>query len=157
MTIQHPKKEQGKLVHDLIKKTGGLDLNSLYYYYLICDHFKTTCAIALDEQGGVMGFISAFIPPENPSALFVWQAVVDKGHQGKGLSSSLLRFLVQHNAHIKEIQTTIGPSNKASQGLFISFAHKNQWSLTQKNYLTSMELGVGHDPEQLFILKKLNN
>jgi len=155
MTIQQPTKVKGKAVHQLIKQTGGLDLNSVYYYYILCDFYRQTSAIAINEKEEVVGYLSALVAPNDENSLFVWQVAVHPSAQGKGLSKKMLEFVIQNNPHLSAIKTTIGPDNMASQGLFKSIAKKHNAKIYQETYLSSEDLG-DHDPEILFTIKPIN-
>lgn len=152
--ITHPEKEHGSRVYELIKETGGLDLNSKYYYYIMCDFYAKTSAIAF-EGDKVVGYLSALVPPEEPNVLFAWQVAVHPDAQGKGVSKKLLNFAIDNNPELKVIKTTIGPDNMASQGLFKSVTKKHNASMSQEIYLSKEELG-DHDPEIMFEFKPIN-
>ncbi|MGJ9383085.1 diaminobutyrate acetyltransferase [Salipaludibacillus sp. CF4.18] len=125
VALRKPHLDDGGDIWQLIKSTKVLDLNSAYYYLILCKYFKNTCVVA-EEDHGIVGFVSAFIHPENSKVLFVWQVAVDQSQRGKGLASSLLEELVSREecASIQFIETTISPSNEASKALFKKFAHK---------------------------------
>lgn len=152
--VTHPTKEHGSKVYELIEETGGLDLNSKYYYYIMCDMYSKTSSIAMNE-GKVVGYLSAFVPPEEPEVLFVWQVAVHPVAQGHGLSKRLLNHAIDENPKLKSIKTTIGPENGASQGLFKSIAKKHGAEMNSGMYLTSEELG-DHEPELLFTIEPIN-
>ena len=78
MTIhfREPRLEDGGRIHRLIERAGTLDLNSAYLYFLLADHFRSTCAIAEDGEN-LVGFVTAYRLPDNPDSLFVWQIGVD--------------------------------------------------------------------------------
>ncbi|WP_342707307.1 diaminobutyrate acetyltransferase [Marininema mesophilum] len=125
VTFRKPTEEDGTAIWQLIKETGVLDLNSSYSYLMLCKYFADTCVIA-EEQGdrGVVGFVSAFIQPESPDVIFVWQVAVDHSQRGKGLAKSLLRDLLARDAcaNVRYLEATISPSNNASQSLFEGLA-----------------------------------
>ncbi|WP_082592842.1 GNAT family N-acetyltransferase [Paenibacillus sp. Soil766] len=64
--------------------------------------------------------------PSNPEILFVWQIAVSTEHQGKGIAYSLLRELITGASctEVRYIETTISPSNAASNRLFRKLAEE---------------------------------
>jgi L-2,4-diaminobutyric acid acetyltransferase len=107
----------------LIRKIDILDLNSPYNYLLLCKFFNDTCVVAR-ENGKIVGFVSAFRQPDSLEVIFVWQIAVDESQRGKGLGSSLLHELLELEEckNVRFLETTISPSNKASQALFRKLA-----------------------------------
>lgn len=156
--FSHPKKENGREVHELIKSCPPLDLNSLYYYYLFCNDFSSTCVVA-KLRGEIVGFLSGYLKPNNSQCYFVWQVAVSKKARRLGLAFGMLSWLMKQSrfAKIQCVETTITPSNLASLKLFKSFA---------KNYNANMEkvpfLGAehfsdsSHEAEFLFRIKPLD-
>lgn len=152
--LRHPTKEDGLTVFNLIKASPPLDLNSSYYYYMMCADFGKSSLVA--ERGGeLLGYISGYIPPEDEGTLFVWQVAVSEAARGKGLAGALLSNLVQDwNGLITTLKTTISPSNKASQALFKGFAEKNEYPITTSEFLKASDFGPGdHESEELYTIK----
>lgn len=125
VALRKPNLNDGGDIWQLIRSTKVLDLNSAYYYLILCKYFKNTCIVA-DSDHQIVGFVSAFIHPENSKVLFVWQVAVDESQRGKGLASTLLEELLSREecSKINFIETTISPSNEASKALFKKFADK---------------------------------
>lgn len=100
-------------------------MNSLYCNLLQCSHFSGT-SVAAVSQGEVVGFISAYIVPDNPNVLFVWQVAVGTKARGQGLATRMLQHLLDrpvcHDIHY--LETTITEANKASWALFKSLSGK---------------------------------
>jgi len=145
--LRHPVKEDGLKVYNLIKASPPLDLNSSYYYYIMCSDFGKSSLLA--EQGDkLLGYISGYIPPEDEKTLFIWQVAVSEDARGKGMAGAILANLVQDwNGLITTVKTTISPSNKASQALFKGFAEKNGYSISTSEYLSASDFGTGDDHE----------
>ena len=123
--LRHPCAEDGPEVHALIGRCAPLDPNSLYCNVLQCSHFSKTCALA--ERGGKLaGFASAFIEPNDPKALFVWQVAVDRAARGLGLGARLIVFLLDAPAcaNVRKLHATIGDGNHASWGMFEKVARR---------------------------------
>lgn len=113
----------GAAMWELVRDSGKLDLNSSYAYLLLCDRFADTCVVA-EGDDGLAGFVAGFIPPKSPDVVFVWQIGVAEEARGHGLGKKLLSHLVEQPAcaDVTHLETTITPSNRASDGLFRSFA-----------------------------------
>nr|WP_017728969.1 diaminobutyrate acetyltransferase [Halalkalibacterium ligniniphilum] len=111
-----------------------LDTNSPYKYIMMCEFFAETCVVA-KENNKVVGFVTAFIPPERQDAVFVWQIGVDSSQRGKGLASRLLEELINREgcSNVRYVEATVTPSNKASQSLFRKLArtHHTKCKVTE--------------------------
>lgn len=125
ITYRSPRTEDGADVWRLIQSCEPLDENSLYCNLLQCDHFGATCVAAeRGDDGAIVGWISAYLRPDDPETLFVWQVAVDESVQGKGVGKSMLAELLARDvcAGVRALQTTITADNEASWALFSSFA-----------------------------------
>lgn len=120
-----PTVEDGAAMWELVNRST-LDQNSAYKYIMMCEFFAETCVVA-KEGDTLVGFITAFIPPERQDAVFVWQIGVDASQRGKGLASKMLQELIERqNKAISYVEATITPSNEASQALFRRLARTYQ-------------------------------
>jgi len=151
ITYRPPSLKDGKSIHQLVRDSGVLDVNSAYLYFLLSDHFRETCVVA-ESNGQLLGFTTAYRLPEDPSVLFVWQIGVSPAAQGQGVASAMLKTLEERDffGAIREIQLTISPSNTASQALFKRWAQRLGTEITVREYLTEDDLGNGHEPELLY-------
>ncbi|GGB46420.1 L-2,4-diaminobutyric acid acetyltransferase [Oceanisphaera marina] len=125
LLLRHPKSTDGHQVNSLIERCKPLDTNSTYCNLLQCLHFADTCMLAEDEEdGSLLGFISAYRKPAEPSTLFVWQVAIDKRARGEGLARTLLNTLLDADAcaGVTHLETTITADNAPSWGLFESLA-----------------------------------
>ena len=123
LKIREPHVRDGAAVHKLIETCPPLDTNSMYCNLLQSTHFSETSALA-DFDGKPYGFISGYIRPDSPSILFIWQVAVHEDARGLGLGKKMLSDILNREAcnDIESLQTTITQNNKASWGLFRSFA-----------------------------------
>lgn len=115
----------GTAVHALIKRCPPLDENSIYCNLLQCRDFAETSILVQTDQGEVVGFVSGYIPPNRPKTLFIWQVALDKNYRGKGIAIEMLSRLFSRNSQSLYVETTISPSNQASQSLFQRFFAKH--------------------------------
>jgi len=123
LRIEPPLGEDGAAVHDLIAACPPLDGNSLYANLLQCTHFAGTCALAR-QDGRVVGWVSGYIPPDEPGVYFLWQVAVHADARGQRLPKRLIADILSRDAcrDVRYIKTTITPDNEASWGLFRSVA-----------------------------------
>lgn len=123
--LRHPRLEDAPELHRITHETGVLDLNSVYAYVLVCDHWAATSVVAENtETKEILGFISAYRLPEEPATLFVWQVAVVAAARGQRLASRMLERVVTgpQAPRIRHVHTTITPDNTASVRLFTGLA-----------------------------------
>ncbi|SET19451.1 L-2,4-diaminobutyric acid acetyltransferase [Salinibacillus kushneri] len=125
ITFEKPDVTDGSAMWELVNHSS-LDQNSPYKYIMMCEYFADTCVVA-KENGKLAGFVTAFIPPEKPDVVFVWQIGVDSSQRGKGIASRILSALLNREAckDVRYLEATVTPSNKASQSLFRGIACKH--------------------------------
>jgi L-2,4-diaminobutyric acid acetyltransferase len=118
--------EDGAAVSALIRDCPPLDTNSAYCNLLQCTHFADTCVVA-ELAGTLVGWISAYRPPEALNQLFIWQVAVCNTSRGTGLGGRMLDELIaRHSASgVTSLTATITESNAASWALFGSFARRH--------------------------------
>ncbi|WP_048644901.1 diaminobutyrate acetyltransferase [Nitratireductor soli] len=132
-----PSAEDGTDVWRLIQSCDPLDENSLYCNLLQCDHFGDTCVAAERvSDGALVGWVSAYLLPDEPDTLFVWQVAVDQGVQGMGVGKKLLAALLEREAceDVRALKTTITSDNAASWALFSSLARSRDGELSREPY-----------------------
>lgn len=130
----------GQRIWNLVRQDSTLELNSAYCYVLMCSHFATSGVIA-EEDGELAGFITAYRPPSDPDAIFVWQVGVSDSMRGQGLGSALLDFVVNRpgNLTATHLTATVSEDNVPSQKLFASFARRQSCLLkTEHGYPSSL-------------------
>ncbi len=86
-------------------------------------YFADTCVVAEKEED-IVGFASAFMQPQAADTIFLWQIAVDESQRGEGLAGDLLKEIIKRDEcqHVRFLETTITPSNEASQALFTKLA-----------------------------------
>lgn len=160
--FRKPTVEDGPSIYDLVNRSKPLDVNSRYLYLLQCSHFANTCAVA-ESDGSVQAFISAYVLPDTPDTLFVWQVAVDASLRGQGVAGRLLAHLLDrpHLAGIRFVEATVNPSNNASKNLFASLARKHNCDITESMLFEAALFGAdAHESEILLRvgpIKSLNN
>ena len=123
MEIRSPTIDDAVQIWQLVRDSGPLDLNSAYLYLLVCRDFQDTCLVACRHEM-IVGFVSGYRLPGDPSVLFIWQVGVSPEEKRQGIASRLLRELIHHCGRnsLIAIEATVSPSNLASRRLFESLA-----------------------------------
>jgi len=130
----------------------------MYCNLVQCDHFADTCVIV--ELGGeIVGWISAFIPPDALDTLFVWQVAVGESARGRGLAKKMLTELLARPvcADVKQLKTTITSDNDASWALFNSFANSMDAELQHEpHYEEDEHFGGKHATEYMVTISEID-
>jgi L-2,4-diaminobutyric acid acetyltransferase len=146
----------GLPIWEVVRATGVLDVNSAYCYHLLSHFFGNTTVVALDGDQ-VIGFVSGYGVPKDPSVAFLWQIGFLPAYQGQGLGRRLLDYWVALPAlaSVSHIHTTISPDNQPSQGLFCAWAKGHGLAMVRAPFLTASHFGdSGHPPEDLYVIEK---
>ncbi|MET4050530.1 MULTISPECIES: diaminobutyrate acetyltransferase [unclassified Rhodococcus (in: high G+C Gram-positive bacteria)] len=131
-----------------IARTVELDMNSHYIYTLWCRDYSEYTAIALDDNGGVLGFIMCYPRPSDPDHLFIWQAGIIPEARGLGLAVALLHHVF--SGKFSYVECTITPNNSASLRFLQKFADQVGAPLKISLFLSEEDLGgSGHEREDL--------
>jgi L-2,4-diaminobutyric acid acetyltransferase len=149
--LESPQRADGAAIHRLVASCKPLDLNSLYAYLLLCEHFAATCVVARSGSR-IVGFISAYVPPARTDTAFVWQVAVDASMRGTGLATTMLRELLARPvvAGCRYLETTVSPSNTASRRLFQALARALRAQQTENLLFAEEDFGgENHECEML--------
>lgn len=148
-----PELKDGAPIWQLVKDTGVLDLNSVYAYLLVAEHFAPTSVVA-ELDGEVVGFISAYCPPHKDGTVFVWQVGVAEAGRGRGIATRMLVDIIEREAcrDVRYLDTTVGPSNDASKALFRGLARRLSTEVSETVLFTRemFPQPEEHEPEILF-------
>ncbi|MEQ8762346.1 MAG: diaminobutyrate acetyltransferase [Planctomycetota bacterium] len=151
-SLRGPTSADAAGVHALVEASGVLDVNSVYAYLLVCTDFARTSVVA-DRDGEVVGFVAGYCPPGRDDVVFVWQVGVAASARRQGLGQKLLDALLEQPGceSVRWLETTITPSNLASQKLFASFARRQEAGLEKGPGFSAAELGsAGHEEEERY-------
>ena len=149
--LRPPVPEDGVAVYKLVKQCPPLDPNSTYWNLLQCSHFSSTSVAAI-RNDELVGFISAYLIPEKPDTLFIWQVAVAESARGQGLATQMLDHLLQRESSqsVSFIETTITETNRASWALFESLAGRLDSALESQVMFDSKRHFAGeHETEML--------
>lgn len=147
-----PRLADGAVIHRLVADCPPLDLNTVYAYLLLCQHFPATCVVAESPGGVIDGFVSAYVPPGRADRLFIWQVAVHTRARGQGLARRMLHALLRRPelADIRHLETTVGPDNHASRRTFISLAADLGAHVAEQPFFGRQLFGqADHDDEML--------
>lgn len=154
LQIDRPTVADGAVLWRIARDSKVLDLNSSYSYLLWCRDFAATSAVARDERGEPIGFVSGYLRPDSPRTLLVWQVAVDASYRGRGLAAALLDGLAARTAEehgVDTVETTVTPGNTASERLFTAFAERHGALLEREVLFDAGQFPDGpHDPEVLY-------
>ncbi|MFO7962648.1 MAG: diaminobutyrate acetyltransferase [Desulfobacterales bacterium] len=153
IVFRNPTTDDGKHFWEIAKASKTLDVNSMYHYLILCRHFGRT-SIAAEKDGRIVGFVTAYIPPENPNTVFVWQVAVDEAERGQAIGVNML-VNVCRNAKayaVDHLEATVTPSNEPSKRLFAAAARRlNAPFEFEKEIFSAADFGPAvHEPELLF-------
>ena len=158
-TIRPPVAEDGVRIHDLIRDCPPLDANSLYCNLVQCIHFADTSAVA-EDQGRLVGWISAYRLPRDPSTLFVWQVAIAPPARGVGLAIRLIDDILARpgNRDLRRIEASVTSSNLSSMGMFQRLARRREADLEWSAWLDRFDhFEDRHDTEWLLRIEPLES
>jgi len=155
LLFRKPDAEDGPAIYALVERSKPLDLNSRYCYLILCEHFSSTCVVAEGEgKAGreALAFLTAYVPPDRPDTLFVWQIAVDTALRGQGVAKRLLAEVLARPTlkDIRFVEATVNPSNDASRNIFHSLARQYDAEISETLLFPTELLGDGdHEQENL--------
>lgn len=149
--IRKPNPDDGWGIYELVKACPPLDVNSAYAYLLLATQFRDSCAVATNEEGEIVGFVSGYVKSNAPDTYFLWQVAVGEKARGTGLARRLVEAVMGRPEllSVRHLETTITPDNAASWGLFTRLADRWHAPLNSREYFSTDQLGGEHDPENL--------
>ncbi len=117
---------------------------------MLSEHFPATCIVA-GEGESLQGYISGYLVPDKSDTLFVWQVAVHPDARGKGLAGQMLRQLLRRPGlrHVRFIETTVGPENRASRALFEGMARSLNTRFSESPLFGRSLFAPGHTTNPL--------
>jgi L-2,4-diaminobutyric acid acetyltransferase len=159
LVLRRPTLSDAVRIFDLIQNSENLDKNSLYLYMLLCRDFSSTCRVA-ELGNNIAGVVTAYLPSHQPKLVFVWQVAVAKEYRGRGIALAMLTDMVAGLAAADPwlLQTTITPSNLASQKLFESLAARFHAPISVTDgFHESLFEPYRHEPERLYTIGPISS
>ncbi|GED11188.1 diaminobutyrate acetyltransferase [Cellulosimicrobium cellulans] len=150
--VRRPAPDDGAAMWRVARDSGELDLNSSYAYLLLAQHFADTCRVAVVE-GEVVGFVSGYLLPDDPSRLFVWQVAVAEEHRGQGVAGQLLDSVVDASPGLVSVITTVAQENVASRALFVRWAARRGATITTRPLFTADQFPDAHVDEPMLVIE----
>lgn len=149
--FRRPTVADGSEMWRIVRDSGVLDLNSAYLYLLLCKDFADTCVVA-EQDGRLVGFASGYRPPGREDVIFLWQIGVDAALRGQGMGKRLLASFLRNAAGNGAclLETTISPSNAASQALFRGAARDLGVDCKVLPCFSAEQFPPGHEAEELY-------
>jgi L-2,4-diaminobutyric acid acetyltransferase len=153
-SLRRPRITDGQSVNALVAACPPLDKNSLYLNLLQCTHFAETCVLAerSDTSGTIAGFVSGYLVPSDPTTLFIWQVAIAESARRRGLALLMLNELLRRAVcrEVRQVQTTITPSNAGSWALFRALSATRQCAFEQQTMFDrDLHLDGTHESEIL--------
>ncbi len=145
--LRAPCQDDGYAIHQLIAACPPLDLNSVYAYLLLSEHFSGTCVVA-EREDSIDGFISAYRLPQKPNTLFVWQVAVHERARGCALGRRMLQYLLEHALDLRFLETTVSPDNQASRRMFEAVAQHYSVPLQESEFFEESAFGAQEHPSE---------
>lgn len=148
--FREPITQDSPKIWNLIKKCHPLDVNSEYLYLLICHHFHKT-SVAVESNSEIVGFISGYIPPEQPDTLFIWQVAVDEKFRKQGLAIKMAKEILSRDScnNVSYIEATVTPSNIASRKYFETLSDVVGGKFNLSPLFTTAVFSETHEEENL--------
>ena len=150
--LRSPTVQDASALWRLVRNSGVLDLNSPYSYLMLCSHFAATCLVA-EEDGAIVGFVTAYRPPTAPDVIFVWQIGVAQAARGKGVGLTILDALVRKQTALGAsfLEATVTPSNAPSRKLFRALARRFHTQCVETPcFPAHLFPEAAHEAEELF-------
>jgi len=161
IVIARPTTRDAQAMWHIVRDSGVLDLNSFYLYVLLCRHYAGSCAVAR-WQGEVVAFVTAYLRPDQPQILFLWQVGVAAEWRRRGLAKALIHDILDRDdlAGIRFLEATVSPSNVASQALMGALSRELGATLTKTIFLGNEDFPEelsSHEAELLFRIGRIGN
>ncbi|WP_277209600.1 diaminobutyrate acetyltransferase [Isoptericola croceus] len=156
LTIRPPTVDDGGAMWRVARDSGSLDLNSSYSYLLLAGHFSDTCRIALLGDD-VVGFVSGYRLPSDPSRYFLWQVAVDERARGRRVAGRLIDAVIDDQPEITSLVTTVTEDNQASRRVFRRWSDDRGATLDEVPGFEAHHFPDGHEAEPLLVIEGFRN
>lgn len=113
-SMQKPEKKDAAEIHAMLQPYKPyVGTNPRYTYLLICEHFNDTSLVAKTLAGEIVGFIAAYLPPNQRNTLFLWEIAVKEGYHGNNLYIRMVKHICKR-IRPTYLEATVNPSNASS-------------------------------------------
>lgn len=147
-----PTAADGTAIWRFVRAAGTLEPNSAYAYMLLGAHFSATSIVARRGEE-VVGFVWAYLLPDRPDTVFVWQVGVAERSRGHGLGAAMLDAILRRPscADARFLEATVTPSNDASMALFRSFARRRGAPIALSTAFDSRQFPDPHHESEMLL------
>ncbi|GAA4720367.1 diaminobutyrate acetyltransferase [Isoptericola chiayiensis] len=152
LQIRPPALADGGEMWRVARDSGSLDLNSSYSYLLLADHFSDTCRVAVLD-GRVVGFLSGYLLPRDPSRFFLWQVAVDDAARGHRVAGRLVDSVIDGLPGVDSLVTTVTEDNTSSRRVFQRWAAERGATLSEVTGFEAEHFPDGHEAEPLLVIE----
>lgn len=150
VTFRAPEVADGAAMWRLAEASGGLDLNTPYAYLLWCRDFADASAVAEDEDGSPLGYVTGYRRPTEPSTLFVWQVTTATEARGRGLAAGMIESILDRlGREVTHLEATVTADNVASRRTFAGVAERRGAELVEAPLFDVGDFPTPHEAEVL--------
>jgi L-2,4-diaminobutyric acid acetyltransferase len=147
--LRAPEVRDGAAMWRLAEASGGLDLNTPYAYLLWCRDFADASVVA-DAGGSLVGYVTGFRRPSDPSTLFVWQVTTAPEARGRGLAGAMIDSVLDRlGSSVTHLEASVTPDNVASRRTFAGVAERRRAPTSESPLFGGDDFPTPHDPEVL--------
>jgi len=149
--IRSPVLEDTKQIINLVRESGKLDVNSAFYYALWIKEWSDTCAVAV-SNGCIVGVLTGFVRPTNPSVYFSWQACISPTTDESNLAFCLYKYVLDPLIirGVTHLETTVDRTNRFVRLMLAKMAHHYGSEVEDGGTLFSTQLlGTNNYSEEL--------
>ncbi len=149
--IRNPVLEDTKQIIKLVRDSGKLDVNSAFYYALWIKEWSDTCAVAV-SNGRIVGVLTGFIRPTNPTVYFSWQACISHDTSENDLGFRLYKYVLDPLMirGVTYLEMTVDGTNRFVRLMLAKMAHHYGSEVEDGGILFSTQLlGTDNYSEEL--------
>jgi L-2,4-diaminobutyric acid acetyltransferase len=98
----------------------------------------------------IVAFVTGYRKPADPDVLFIWQVCASEAVRGQGIAQRLIESILDEEAGLTALETTITESNRSSWRLFEAVSNQRQGTMESSPFfLKDRHFGGLHDTEFL--------
>ncbi|QEM82273.1 GNAT family N-acetyltransferase [Halomonas binhaiensis] len=152
--FEHPSVVDAKSLFRLAACNDNLDLYPEYFYLVWARDFRKTSLVAKSGDR-LLGYILAYIRPDDNRTLFLWQIAVDPSVRSSGLGFSLVKKLIDSvGEDVSAFEATIDVCNDAAYNTLTSLAKQYETNVSQKDLFLESDFISSHHKETLIRLER---
>jgi len=98
----------------------------------------------------LVGYVTAYLCPKDPSTLMIWQVCVSPAARRQHVATAMINELVQSNPGVLFLEATITDNNLASRRLFLALGVHWRAPVQVEVLFFASEFPVPHQTERLY-------